>query len=70
MRTRQHNARGALKFRDLPSLVRDARFLRVAGQVLAVLLVHCGAGQHLTSDSAGANLHNDSRLDRRDCPSL
>ena len=39
MRTRQHNARGALKFRDLPSLVRDARFLRVAGQVLAVLLV-------------------------------
>lgn len=40
MRTsQQSNARGSLNFRDIPSLLRDARFLRIAGQVLAVLLL-------------------------------
>ena len=32
------NARESLNFRDLPKLLRDARFLRLAGQVLAVLV--------------------------------
>lgn len=40
MRNRQGStARQSLNFKDLPTLLRDARFLRFAGQVIAVLLV-------------------------------
>jgi len=37
MTSQRSNARESL-FRNLPKLLRDARFLRVAGQVLAVLV--------------------------------
>lgn len=39
MSTRQRGNRKSLNFRDLPTLLRDARFLQLAGQVLAVLLL-------------------------------